>query len=239
MFDAGDQEAGSSPAIIVMAKAPRPGQVKTRLIPALGTEEAAQLAACFVRDTVDTAQSIVSHVLVAYTPADGQPELASLLPQQLLWTDQPAGSLTERLQAAAVHAGECGFGPLLLIGTDSPTLPPAYLERAIRALNGDQADVVLGPTEDGGYYLVGFRGPIPRLFEGVAWSTSRVYEQTVRNAHRLGLHVHSLPSWYDVDTPDDLLRLCRDLGHSVEPKSQAPATYRWLLTHHLLPLPSG
>ncbi len=138
-----------------------------------------------------------------------------------------------------MYAAESGFGPLLLTGTDSPTLPPSFLQMALDALGADQADVVLGPTDDGGYYLLGLREPVPHLFDEIAWSTLCVYEQTTTNTKRLGLRVHSLPVWYDVDTSEDLLRLRRELAATAAARSRAPATYHWLHTHNLVPLPSS
>lgn len=234
MSDTRGGEPASRPAIIVMAKAPRSGRAKTRLIPAVGEEGAAGLAACFAQDTLRMARGVVSDVFVAYTPFDGKAELEELLPEGLLWIEQADGELAERLQSTLVHAKELGFGPLILIGTDSPTLPPSFVAAALRSLAFDQADVVLGRTEDGGYYLVGLRRSVPHLFDDVDWSTSRVYDQTAANAVRLGLRVNALPSWYDVDAPRDLIHLWHELEDSAEAQSRAPATYRWLRAHEPL-----
>lgn len=236
MCDTRGADSGSRPAIIVMVKAPRSGRAKTRLIPAIGAEGAAGLAACLARDTVRIAQGIVRDVLVAYSPADGKAELQDLLPDGLLWTEQAEGDLAERLQSAASDAAELGFGPLVLIGTDSPTLPPSYVETALDSLTLDRADLVLGPAEDGGYYLAGLRMPVPHLFDDIDWSTARVYEQTAANAARLGLRVQALPSWYDVDTPRDLLHLWHEYDTSTAARTRAPATYRWLRACEALPL---
>jgi rSAM/selenodomain-associated transferase 1 len=183
---------------------------------------------------------VAPDVVVAYAPADGRGELEALLPGDLLWTEQPAGSLTERLEAAAAYATGAGLGPLLLIGTDSPTLPASFLRTALAILHSDHTEVVLGPTEDGGFYLVGFHRSPPHLFDEIAWSTSHVFEQTVANAERLGLRVRSLPGWYDVDTPEDLLRLRGELDTDAEARSRARATHRWLCAHaSLAPLSRG
>lgn len=101
--------------------------------------------------------------------------------------------------------------PSLLVGTDTPTLPTAYLQRACDALQRGAADVVLGPSEDGGYYLIGLRRPVPELFTGMPWSSSTVAAETLARIRRLGLRLALLPGWFDVDRGEDLARL-RDPG---------------------------
>lgn len=221
--------AKAHPAIIVMVKAPRLGEVKTRLTPILSGAGAASLAGCFAQDAVASARRAVRDVIVAYTPADGRRILQSILPHDLLWMEQEGDSLGARLEAAVGRAAALGFSPLIVTGTDSPTLPPGFIETAIDALERDEVDLVLGPTEDGGYYLVGLSRPIPHIFQNIAWSTSLVYQQTVDTAARLGLRLQELPRWYDVDTPADLLRLRDELFANQAAQASAKATYRWLL----------
>jgi uncharacterized protein len=111
---------------------------------------------------------------------------------------------------------------VVLIGSDNPTLPRALIEQACAAL--DAHDVSIGPSADGGYYLIGLREPHLGVFEAIEWSTSRVYGQTLAQAERLGLRVHSVPEWYDVDEPTDLERLQRELATSsarVAPNTRA------------------
>ncbi len=150
-------------------------------------------------------------VIIAYTPADGRATLEALLPGGLRWSEQRGGDLGERLEDAAAEAFAQGPGPLLIIGADSPTLPPSFITQAVDALAAGEADIALGPTADGGYYLVGLRRPAPGLFRDIAWSTPHAYAQTARNAARLGLRLLELPPWYDVDTPADLSRLRAEL----------------------------
>lgn len=214
------------PAIIVMVKAPRPGTVKTRLTPALSPDDAAGLATAFAQDAVANAQPIAL-VLVAYAPTDGRALLESLLPAGLLWTPQRGDGLGARMRQAMADAETLGFGPLIVIGTDSPTLPPNFLAQAISRLQSDEADVTLGPTDDGGYYLVGTQRPMPGLFDGVAWSTPSAFAQTWDNAGRLGLRLLALPPWYDIDAPDDLDRLRRELAADAAQRRCAPATTAW------------
>jgi rSAM/selenodomain-associated transferase 1 len=196
------------PAIIIMAKAPRPGQVKTRLSPYILPEEAAALAACFAQDTVKAARKLADEVVIAFAPRDGQEELEVMLGVGLHWTAQRGADLGERMQNACEDAAALGFGPLLLLGTDSPTFPPCAVRRAFELL--EEFDVVFGPAEDGGYWCVGLRQPLPGLFEGITWSTSTVFAQTLTRAQELDLSSMIVDTWYDVDTPADLAYLCSD-----------------------------
>lgn len=226
----------SNPAIVVMAKAPRAGEVKTRLAPPLTPDEAARLAACLFTDTVSLALGTGTDVVIAYAPVDGRAPLEESLRAapgeetlyRVRWLEQRGEDLGERLDGAVGRAFAEGFGPLLLVGADSPTLPPAFLASALERLAEGRADVALGPTEDGGYYAVGMREPAAGLFDSVEWSTPRAYAQTVRNAARLNLSLSELPPWYDVDTPADLARLRAELNDDEGARRRAPSTYEWL-----------
>jgi rSAM/selenodomain-associated transferase 1 len=217
------------PAVIVMIKAPRAGSVKTRLTPLLSDADAAALAACFAHDAVNSASRVESEVVIAYAPADGRDVLEASLPSGLHWMEQRGRDLGERLEGVAEQAFDLGFGPLVFIGADSPTLPPDFIATAIDSLAAGQSDIALGPTEDGGFYLVGLRSHTRGIFQNVAWSTSEAYAQTARNAARLGLRLLALPLWYDVDTPSDLQRLRDELSNDEQARLRAPATYQWLL----------
>ncbi|MDT5268010.1 MAG: uncharacterized protein QOH49_196 [Acidobacteriota bacterium] len=229
----------SRPTVIVMAKAPRAGEAKTRLAPPLTQEAAARLAASLFADTVSLALGVGSVVIVAYAPADGrillEEALRVTLPAQILsgvlWLEQRGEGLGERLAGVVERAFAEGFGPLLLVGADSPTLPPAFLALALEELARGHADVALGATEDGGYYAVGIREPAAELFDSIEWSTPRAYAQTARNVARLGLRLLELPLWYDVDTPEDLARLHAELSNDEGARRRAPSTYEWLRAH--------
>jgi rSAM/selenodomain-associated transferase 1 len=214
------------PVVIVMVKAPMPGTVKTRLVPPLTAESAAGLAAALVQDAVRNNRQIAD-VLIAYAPADGNLLLETLLPNGLHWTAQRGSDLGERMGAAMADAVALGFSPLVVVGTDSPTLPPEHIAEAIQTLQSNAADVVFGPAEDGGYYLVGAQQPQPGLFDGVAWSTEAVLTQTAANAARLHLRCHLLPAWYDIDTGEDLARLQRELEEDPTVRERIPATAQW------------
>jgi rSAM/selenodomain-associated transferase 1 len=221
------------PAIIVMLKAPRAGTVKTRLTTLLSQESAATLAACFVQDTIAKAKSVAAHVIVAYAPADSRREIETLLPDNLHWIEQRGQDLGARLEAVTAEAA-ANFAPFVVLGTDSPTLPAAFISEALRALAANECDVALGPADDGGYYLIGLRQFVPDLFQNIEWSTSLAYEQTARNATLLNQRILRLPVWYDVDTPLDLLRLRAELNADREAQTRAPATHCWMRAHDSL-----
>lgn len=234
----------SRPAVIVMAKAPRAGEAKTRLAPPLTRAEAALLASCFFADTVALARSFTvalarsfnAEVVVAYAPADGRATLEEALrvtprgasPSDVRWLEQRGEDLGERLAGVVARAAALDLSPLVVVGADSPTLPPAFLNSALEELACGRAEVALGATEDGGYYAVGMREPAPGLFDRVEWSTPRAYAQTAANAARLGLRLLELPAWYDVDTPADLLRLRAELSSDEDARRRAPSTYKWV-----------
>jgi rSAM/selenodomain-associated transferase 1 len=222
------------PAIIVMVKAPKAGLAKTRLNPPLSQSEAASLALCFVQDVIKSAESVTPNVIVAFTPDDGRGMLQASLPNQLLWVKQQGVDLGERLNSAITYAGDLGFSPVVALGADSPTVPPSYIETAFDALAHDKTDVVLGPTTDGGYYLLGLRKTVPNLFQNIAWSTPRTFHQTAHNIKQLNLRLLEIPPWYDVDTFADLSRLCNELNSDQEARSLAQTTHKWLLAHGLL-----
>jgi rSAM/selenodomain-associated transferase 1 len=161
-------------------------------------------------------------------PEDGQAELENMLPKGLKWIPQKGQDLGERMQAAVESAAGLGFEPVMVIGTDSPTLPEKKIETAFELLTTGKADVVLGPALDGGYYLVGMAKPLQGLFDRVKWGTSTACEQTVSNGNRLGVKVAMLTEWYDVDTVEDLRLLRIELSSIKESRERAAATWRWM-----------
>lgn len=209
------------PRILVMAKAPVPGAVKTRL--RLPPEEAAELQAAMIRDAVEKALSLAP-VAVAASPAEGLDSVRKLIPADTPLFAQPQGDLGHRMLAGARESFDLGAGPVLVTGTDAPTLPAGYLREALDALE-DGSDVALAPSEDGGYVMIGLRKPHAALFEGIAWSTPQVRGQTIEAARRSGLCVYETSLWYDVDEPEDLERLRDELAR--EP-ALAPHTARLL-----------
>jgi len=204
-----------------MARQPTPGATKTRLCPPLSPERAAALYACFLADVIDRvreATRLVDRLVpgIAFTPADAAAHFAELAPGFELVL-QVGATLGERLDGVLSGALARGYGPVAAVNSDSPSLPAAYLAQAFAALDDPAADVVLGPCDDGGYYLIGWRRPHPALVRDVTMSAPDTLAQTLAVAARAGLRVGLLPPWYDVDGPADLARLAGDPdlgGHS-------------------------
>jgi len=213
-----------SSALAIFAKAPIVGQVKTRLCPPLSPEEAKELYQCFLLDTVARALRLPDvQVCLAFTPAESEELLRAFLPGSLLYFPQRGDSLGEREANVFVDLLQKGFSHVVLIGGDIPTLPFFHLQGAFARLTDPRTDVVFGPSEDGGYYLIGARALHPCLFENIAWSTSTVLAETLAQARREGLNVAQVPAWYDVDSAVDLERLTVELQNQSA-RSNAPAT---------------
>ncbi len=203
--------------LAIMAKAPRVGAVKTRLCPPLRPPEAAELARCFLLDAVERVRSVAgAQPIVAYAPVEAQGQFEEAAPGFTL-IPQRGGDLGERQLDLIGEILGLGLQAALVIGTDSPTLPRECLDEAVSLVMAPDVDVVLGPTEDGGYYLIGLRAPCPALFEDMPWSTPVVLSRTLERAQRLGLRVACLPTWFDVDTGADLERLRVELETAPGP----------------------
>lgn len=222
-------------ALAVMTKAPRAGKVKTRLTPPLTPQEAATLNSCFLRDTAAAIASIMqegkTRGLAVYTPVGAEKDYEDLLPADFALVPQRGDALGERLIFATEDLFSLGVKSVCLINSDTPTVPPQVFSKAAQLLSKHEDSVILGPSEDGGYYLIGFNKLQPALFENIQWSTARVLEQTTAKAQESGLQVHLLPPWYDVDDAATLQRLCRELFGANAPateSSPAPATRAFL-----------
>lgn len=227
---------GRGCAVAVMAKAPRPGRVKTRLSPPLLPEEAAAMSAAFLRDITANialaARDAPVAPYVAYAPAGLEALFDGLLePGTGLVLADGAIDATPDVQGfglCLLHAVRAllaeGYDSVCLLNSDSPTLPTALLAEAARrlALPGDRA--VLGPAEDGGYYLLGLKAPHARLFGDIDWSTGQVAEQTRVRAAELGLPLDELDAWYDVDDRAALRRLLDGEPAGGLAPYRAPAT---------------
>lgn len=194
-------------AVVLMTKAPRAGDVKTRLCPPLDFDAAAALHRCFFLDTLEKIVSLeTANPVISYTPASERAYFAALAPGALL-LPQRGADLGARMADCFDRLFALGYPGVVLIGSDLPTLPQRVLREALARLATPQVDMVLGPSEDGGYYLIGLRRLYRTLFEAMLWSTPQVFGETVQRAQQLGLRLAYLPTWYDVDTPDDLARL--------------------------------
>jgi uncharacterized protein len=191
--------------LIIFAKEPRPGLVKTRLSPPLSPEEAAQLYHSFLQDILEEMARVPEvRLAVAFSPPEGQVFFRGLAPPGTELFPQEGADLGGRMAQAFARGFAAGFGPVLLRGSDVPDLPAAVVSEAAEALAAGRAQVVLGPCPDGGYYLVGLSQPQPLLFQGPSWSSGTVLTDTLRLARELGLRVHLLPPWPDIDTYDNL-----------------------------------
>ena len=214
-------------ALLVMAKQPLAGRSKTRLTPSLSPAAAAGLYACFLRDTLELAQSLSTVTpMVAYAPPAARCYFRRLAPGLDLM-EQQGSSLGDRLANVLDQAQACGFEQVAAINSDSPTLPAAYVSQAFARLDDRETDVVLGPCDDGGYYLIGWKRAHPRLVREVEMSTRQVLQDTLALAAEENLRVSLLPTWYDVDTPQDLARVRTDLSRD---SASARHTRRFLAT---------
>jgi hypothetical protein len=191
-----------------MAKVPAAGEVKTRLCPPLTPAQAAGLARCFLLDRVGQLREIRDVApIVAFTPPEREPELRPLLPEGVRVVPQQGADLGARLDRLLTDLLAEGSGGAIAVDADSPTLPTDFIRQACAHLAGGAADVVLGPCDDGGYYLIGLRLAVPELFRDMPWSTPAVLGETVARTRRLGLRLALLQPWFDVDRGADLGRL--------------------------------
>ena len=194
--------------VIVFAKNPIPNEVKTRLMPTLSPEQAATLYAAFLTDWCETLAKLTNvDLVIAYTPPEAQRDLQALIGDGVTYIPQIGADLGERLTSATQWAAKQGYTKILFVGSDSPTLPISYISQAIRLL--DSRDTVVGPSTDGGYYLIGFSAAAltttgPHVFEEIAWSTADVLQQTVTGIREAKVTLGLLPPWYDIDTAEDL-----------------------------------
>lgn len=236
-----DREASRSGcALGMMIKAPRAGASKTRLAPPLTLAEAAALSVCFLRDTAHNiaeaaATSGRAKGVAVYTPVGAEAMFDGLLPEVFLLLPQRGESFGERLFHAAEDFLRLKYESYCLIDSDSPTLPRSSLVAAVDLLSRPGDRLVLGPADDGGYYLVGLKQAHRRIFEEITWSTEHVLGETVERAREIGLPVELLPAWYDVDDRQTLARLCDELfvGAAIDAldgneDSAAPRTREFL-----------
>lgn len=208
--------------IFVVAKKPEAGRVKTRMSPPLSLAQAAELSALSLQAVLSVARHAAgragAEVLLVVAPdeAAGEREAFGAQPGEELWS-QGKGDLGERLLRTSRTAASAGFERILFLGMDSPTLSAAQVQAAVIAL--DESDAAVGPTDDGGYWTIGFRGAsveeVGRVGEalliGIDWGSERVFDQTLAAAARSGVRVAQLAGWYDLDRFDDLPRARADL----------------------------
>jgi uncharacterized protein len=250
-----DRGARGLCALAVMTKAPQAGRVKTRLVPPLTPEEAAELNKCFLGDTAaaisrcsrrpvgDASKMQLKHGsasrseaataacgIAVYTPVGAESAYTDILPADFSLLPQRGDKFGERLYFAVEDLFKCGFGSVCLIDSDSPTVPRENFAEAVELLNTTEDRVVLGPSDDGGYYLIGVKKPHQHFFEQIDWSTERVLNQTIQRAIEIGIEVKLLPIGYDVDDDKGLRRLCDELLGENARDCIAPNTRRFLVS---------
>jgi len=198
-----------SAAVAILAKAPVPGRVKTRLVPPLTPEEAATVARACLETTLRRLVPAGGAPITLFLDGEADGALQAVARSLGVGVVPQVGAdLGARLEAAFRSLRESGATRTLALGSDSPTVNPAWIARAIESLDTD--DVVIGPTEDGGYYLIGLRGSTPALLRDIPWSTDSVAQATLDRARALGLSVDVLPEWYDIDDIPTLRRALAD-----------------------------
>lgn len=201
-----------TPLLIVFAKAPRPGAVKTRLSPPLSPRQASAVHEASLRDVVHGVVNGPARVHLRHAGGEVAARWFARAFPDVPRSRQGKGDLGDRLDRAFGAAFHRGASAVAIIGSDAPTLPPRQVARAFESLS--EADLVLGPAQDGGYYLIGLRRsawPAGRsLFDSIPWSTSRVMRKTLENLARLPLRAETLREWYDIDRPEDLYKAARE-----------------------------
>ena len=198
------------PVLAIMARAPSsPG--KSRLIRELGTCDGESLRGALLRDTFASVSKIDVQKAVLFTPPEHETEIRALTPFPALFLPQRGATLGDRMHEGMHDLFGRGFGAVAMIGSDLPTLPSGHVSTALHILARRPDVLVLGPAEDGGYYLIGVTRAHPQLFERIPWGTSQVLEHTCKAAEALGMTVERLAQWYDVDSLSDLRRVRRSV----------------------------
>ena len=220
-------------ALVIFAKAPLAGQVKTRLIGMLTAEEAAALYVCFLRDTFALMEAVQEEretlsLVLCYTPATELEAFEAAEIDGCLMLAQRGNNLGERLQNCLVDLFELGFAAVVIIGADSPSLPAEFLSEAFERLQ-IPVQVVIGPAKDGGFYLAGMNAPHTSLFDHLAWDTEDTFSQIQQRAVEMNTKLSLLPEWYDIDTIADLQQLQAEIADG---KAELKATSRYLKKLH-------
>ncbi len=211
--------------VLLFAKSPIKGQVKTRLAAQLGHDTATRLYENFVLDVLTLLNGLNVPFRICLDPPHAEEQFKRWLGKEYSYAPQIGQDLGQRMRNAFSQAFNEGFNSVVIIGSDSPDLPAEYLDLAFMVLGMN--NVVVGPSSDGGYYLIGFsrKSFLPEAFNNILWSTDSVFEQTVRILKRHGRNVYRLPLWYDVDTISDLKSLLLRNRNTAFEKSR---TYLYL-----------
>ena len=192
--------------LVIVAKEPLPGKVKTRLFPKISPEVAADLYRCFLHDRIQEVSTLNGvDRAIAYTPEDARETFMTLALDGFELFAQQGKHLGERLNNIFLEKLSQGYKAVSIVDSDSPDLPKSLIKESFELLLSKQADIVFGPCYDGGYYLVGMRKPHPELFRNIPWSTENVLSVTLEKASKMGLNVKLLSTWNDLDTFEDLI----------------------------------
>jgi rSAM/selenodomain-associated transferase 1 len=215
-------------ALLVFARRPVAGMVKTRLVPPLSPEEAAELYCCMLGDTLAKVVSLPDVAkFLFYEEGEGAREYFAQCARGMTCIPQQGKDLGERMAEAFRAVFAAGYDAAAIIGSDSPDLPLSLLEEAFARMAEDGTDTLFGPSEDGGYYLLAMRELHGELFRNIAWSSGSVLQKSLENAGKAGVRVSLLPTWHDVDTAEDLRRPeLLDVGNG------APLTREFILNRH-------
>jgi rSAM/selenodomain-associated transferase 1 len=206
-------------AVITFIKAPEKGKVKTRLAKTIGDTAALALYQCFVMDVLSTVQSTRRVTRIYYHPEKSCNRIRSWLGDELNLFAQSGDTLGEKMKNALAETFTAGYSRAIIIGTDLPDLPAEIIENAFNGLK--KSNAVIGPSQDGGYYLIGFTAPgfLPEVFDDISWGTERVFSQTMNAFLSHAVSPEKLPVWRDVDTREDLEALIQNLnqapGHAL------------------------
>jgi len=205
--------------LIVFAKEPQKGRVKTRLRSCLSVTQCLNLYKAFLKDTIDLTKNIKCDLKILAYASRKRPDYLKRIGRSFRFSRQKGSDLGQKMYNAFKLVEVYGDCKSVIIGSDSPSLPAIFIKNAFEKL--DKNDLVLGPTLDGGYYLIGLKKPCIEIFKGIKWSSSQVLKDTVRNAKKLGKKISILRSWYDIDKPKDVAYLKKDL------KKKNKDTARW------------
>jgi len=219
--------------VLLYLKFPEQGNVKTRLANTLGHEHAVALYRCFIADILDILRHVAQGVCICYAPESAEQAFRDWLGADYAYFPQHGRDLGERMGDSFRQVFDAGYAKAILIGSDLPDLPAEHIATAFAQL--DAYDIVIGPTDDGGYYLIGFRQDsfTPEIFQNMMWSTADVYAETMKKIHIAGRTHARLPEWSDVDVEDDLRQLIVRNYQST----RALHTLTYLRQHHIAKLP--
>jgi rSAM/selenodomain-associated transferase 1 len=224
--------SGRQRLAIVFVKAPRPGQVKTRLLNRLETDTVVAIYKSMTADVIETVRRTTAHVRICYYPAGDKKLVTDWLGNTFMYEQQVGPQLGERMKNAFSSAFADDYRRVVLVGTDIPDLSGNIIEEAFRGL--DQQKPVIGPATDGGYYLIGFcrNGFLPQVFDDMPWGSNRVMENTLAVFDIMNRPVHVLPQCRDIDTHEDLMDFTRDISSA---ETRAKHTVSCLTSLGLMP----